>query len=402
MDSFKHYAGQRAMNLSKDPRAIKLVEKAIAKGCGSARQIALELKGVIGGRTVLDIVDRLKKEGRFEYRPRSKKSLLTEAHRAEAQEMAESGEFISVRQVAVALKERHGIPMTERSIAEKMGQSWGITSVNRKGAQDPVLKKIKERYTPEELKRIADGGGLAPQTKPPLVVDFKGEVIKFAHFTDTHIGSVFFVRKYLEDAIKEAERQGCSFIAHTGDVLEGLSGRKGQIYELTHTSIDGQEGLAVELFSKWRKPIYFVDGNHDRWTSKEVGHNSVKTIAAQLEKGWYLGQDEGEVRLKGVRVKLFHGEDTSSYATSYRVQKLVESFPGGDKPNVLLVGHTHKQLYAFERHIHCVSGGALSLQSSWMRSKRLAHHAGFWIIEMAVNKQGVAWFQPRWYPFYVG
>lgn len=82
------------------------------------------------------------------------------------------------------------------------------------------------------------------------------------------------------------------------------------------------------------------------------------------------------------------------------MQKVIESYTGGEKPNVLFLGHTHKALYIFERNIHAVSTGALQKQSSWMRSKKLASHTGFWIIEMIVNDGEVKKFKPAWHSFY--
>ena len=99
-------------------------------------------------------------------------------------------------------------------------------------------------------------------------------------------------------------------------------------------------------------------------------------------------------------LKLFHGEDGSSYATSYRVQKVIEAYTGGEKPNMLILGHVHKQIYMFERNIHCISAGALSRQSSWMRSKRLVNHSGFHVVEITVNKTGISRCKVEWFPFY--
>ena len=86
---------------------------------------------------------------------------------------------------------------------------------------------------------------------------------------------------------------------------------------------------------------------------------------------------------------------------SYRVQKLIESFQGGQKPNILLMGHAHKQGYFFDRNIHAVSGGAMSTQSRWMRSKRMANHSGYHFITMRVDEDGVKEFQLMFRPFYV-
>jgi hypothetical protein len=35
-----------------------------------------------------------------------------------------------------------------------------------------------------------------------------------------------------------------------------------------------------------------------------------------------------------------------------------------------------------------------------MRGKRLASHTGFWIVDIYVNKTGVAKTTGTWYPFY--
>jgi predicted phosphodiesterase len=87
---------------------------------------------------------------------------------------------------------------------------------------------------------------------------------------------------------------------------------------------------------------------------------------------------------------------------SYRVQKLIESFTGGTKPNVLLMGHSHKQGYFFERNIHAVSGGALSTQSKWMRSKRMPNHSGYHFITIRVDEDGgVGDLTLTFRPFYV-
>lgn len=127
---------------------------------------------------------------------------------------------------------------------------------------------------------------------------------------------------------------------------------------------------------------------------------AVKDVANRLTNVHFLGHDEGDLILNGTRWRLWHGEDGSNYATSYRLQKIVESFTGGEKPNVLLTGHTHKQGYFFDRNIHVVSGGALCRQSAWMRSKKLANHAGFHIIRATISEGEIKRFSPTWYPFY--
>ena len=189
---------------------------------------------------------------------------------------------------------------------------------------------------------------------------------------------------------------------HTGDLLEGMSNRPGHVYELADIGYGKQRDHARYLLKEWGLPFYLVGGNHSNWinTKAGMGLDVEEDLCREFPEGHYLGMHEGDLELNGVKVKLWHGEDGSSYATSYRVQKIIEAFTGGEKPHVLLCGHTHKSLFIFERNVHALSTGCIQRQSGFMRMKKLASHVGFWIVEMVVGDGEVKRFTPTWYPFY--
>jgi len=264
-----------------------------------------------------------------------------------------------------------------------------------------ILKRIGEQYTNAELKAIASGGRIVPGYGKVPMVDFEGEKITFAHFTDTHMGAKWFKEPYFDAALEECERESVEFICMTGDLSDGMSNRPDHIYDLTHIGYDRQKDYCVEQWSKWGGKVYMIDGNHDRWFIKSNGAVIVKDVCERLPNAEFLGHDEADISLKGdVVVKLWHGEDGNSYAISYRMQKLAEGITGGEKPHIWLVGHTHKMGYFFIRNIHMISGGALSTQSSWMRRTRKENHTGFWIIKAWIKKNTVTRFSPTFYPFY--
>ena len=267
--------------------------------------------------------------------------------------------------------------------------------------QRKVLRQIAAQYDEKELRAIARGGRITPGYGKVPVVDFTGERVRFAYFTDTHIGSVYFKEEYFDRALEECRKEKVAFICHSGDVTDGMKmGRMRQLFEVTHLGYNAQKTYAIEQLRKWDGEWFLIDGNHDQWYL-DMGAVIVKDIADAIPKATYLGEDEGDISLGGgVVMKLWHGADGSSYATSYRIQKIVESFTGGEKPNILLAGHVHKTGYFFERFVHCISGGALSTQSRWMRSKRMANHTGFWIIDAWVGKKSINKLTTTWYPFY--
>lgn len=265
-----------------------------------------------------------------------------------------------------------------------------------------VLSKIQERYTKEELVAISNGGRIMPGIANVPIISFEGQHIRIGAITDTHIGHQCFEDERLYQAFEEFKKEKVDFVTHSGDVTEGMSHRPGHIYELTHLGYDAQKKHAIKLFSEWTDSnIYAISGNHDRWFLKSNGANIVGDLAEAIPNFHFIGHDEGDVSLKGVAsLKLWHGEDGSSYALSYRLQKIVESFSGGEKPNALFAGHVHKYVQISERNIYATSVGCLERQTSWMRGKRLSAHVGFCIVDIWVNKTGICKMSTTWYPFY--
>lgn len=268
--------------------------------------------------------------------------------------------------------------------------------------RNKVLDKIIEIYSESELLAISKGGRIIAGLDKVPIISFEGQHLKIGVITDTHIGHLNFSKERLFQAFEEFKKEKVDFIVHSGDVTEGMSHRDGHIYELNALGYDAQKKMAIDIFRQWGDTeIYAIDGNHDRWFIKSNGALIVKDIADTLTNFHFIGHDEGDISLKGkATLKLWHGEDGNSYALSYRLQKIVESFSGGEKPSMMICGHTHKYVKIFERNIHCVSAGTMETQTKWMRGKKIAAHVGFVIIDVWVNDNGISKFGDTWYPFY--
>ena len=264
-----------------------------------------------------------------------------------------------------------------------------------------LLAKLKEQYSEEELLLLAKGRGLQdPNLKYPHIC-FTGGHHKFGVISDGHLGSKFAPLEFHYKAFQEFEKEHCEGIFHCGDVVDGLCPRRADthIYELTHIGFKEQKDLAIEVFSKCNLPVYVISGNHDNWF-QSMGANIVEDICTQVPCMTYLGHDQADIEVGDAIVRLFHGGDGSAYSRGYRLQKIVESYTGGKKPNILLAGHVHKFCYIFERMIHAVSVPTLQMQTDWMRGKKLPAHTGFLIIEFDNNVDGVCNFSVRLFPFY--
>ena len=264
------------------------------------------------------------------------------------------------------------------------------------------IRDIIDTYSEDELSAIAKGGRIMPGYAKVPLISFDGKHIRVGHISDTHIGSLYFDDARLFQAFEEFRKEKVDFVTHSGDVSEGMSHRPGHIYELSQLGFEKQKDKCVDLFSQWTDTdIYAISGNHDQWFIKSNGANIVKDIDTSLDNFHFLGHDEGDISLGGKSVlKLWHGGDGNSYALSYRLQKILESLSGGEKPNVLIAGHVHKYVSIFERNVYAIGIGTLQRQTQFMRGKRIAAHVGFVISDYWVNDKGVSKMSHCWYPFY--
>jgi predicted phosphodiesterase len=269
--------------------------------------------------------------------------------------------------------------------------------------REKMLERLAAAYSNAEIKAMLDDKSKHHDTHGKTAIDFSGEWYKFGVLSDLHIGSNYTNEDEISSAIEDCNQEGCKMLLLPGDLTEGMSGRDGHLYELTHAGYAAQRAAAVSLLSAFNGPVKAISGNHDLWymSKGDAGALIVEDICQMLPDAEYLGEHEGSVYFNGARVDLWHGEDGSSYALSYRIQKIVESLEGGTKPNMLIAGHDHKAGYFPNlRNIQAVMAGCLEHQTPWMRRKKLAAFVGYWMIEIKVRDGHIIKVRPEWTSLY--
>jgi len=230
--------------------------------------------------------------------------------------------------------------------------------------------------------------------------------IKIGVISDSHIGHNMFdegLFKFSGEVFRKEQVMG---VYHAGDILEGMSGRDGNVYEMNQVGFSNQIKYAEGLIQKHYRglKLYCINGNHDLWfkLKNNAGVNVAEELQRRLpEQIVYLGDMEADVRFgPNCVMKLFHGNDGTAYASSYKLQKLIESLEGGSKPQIILSGHYHKALYMFNRNVHGLECGTLCGQSGFMRGKKIPAHKGFYILEFDNTKRGIANFGIKFFPAY--
>ena len=221
---------------------------------------------------------------------------------------------------------------------------------------------------------------------------------EFVVVSCSHWGSKKQQKSFTEYVYDEAERRGIKDVYHCGDIVDGYyKNRPEQIFELIPGVIGGDEQVEYVVRNWPHKEgitTHLILGNHDETHIKNGGFNiGMAIVRGRKDIGYndfeYLGIGHAPIQLTpNCRMDIFHPLDGSSYAISYSGQKYMDSISGGDKPNILFVGHHHKALYFPYRNIHYFEVPSMMAQSSWMKRKRIANESGAWFVKLTVDEQG--------------
>lgn len=235
-------------------------------------------------------------------------------------------------------------------------------------------------------------------------VNWKGNrIVRFGLVGDTHINNKYAQISLLHDIYDHFKREGIKHVYHTGDIDDGEQMRPGHQYECYTQGADDHIHEIIRIYPR-RDGVttHFITGNHDASMIKRCGCNIGPKIAERRGDMEYLGQDCAVIHLTpNCSLELRHPWDGTAYALSYKPQKLIESLSGGEKTNILAIGHYHKIEYLFYRNVHCFQTGTLCAQTPYMKGKAIAAMMGGWIVSVEVDGDGhVLRIQPDLVPYY--
>ncbi|GEM_PF-694836 len=239
---------------------------------------------------------------------------------------------------------------------------------------------------------------------------FENKIYRLGFTSDNHLNSIFERLDVLHALYDLFEKEGITEVYNAGNWIDGEASFNR--YELKNHGATKQIEYFVNMYPQ-RKGIttYFIAGDdHEGWYFKDRGINIGEYAQMKAEqKGRhdlvYLGYVEADVDLVAkegkAKMRIMHPGGGSAYAVSYSPQKMIESFQGGEKPNILALGHFHKADYMFYRDVHALQLGTTQDQSTFMRKKKIQASLGGWIVEFQQSKDGaIHRFKPEWITFF--
>ena len=244
-----------------------------------------------------------------------------------------------------------------------------------------------------------------PKLDQRLKLDTDSKTVYFGVISDPHMGH----RKYRPDVLKHAKKkfdaEGIEFILIPGDILEGMSGRDGHIYELEYQGASNQLDYATEQLSQFKQPMYGIvaSNSHGGWYNSKgnMGLDVGIELERRVENFKFVGNDEADIITDpGMVMRMVHPGGGTAYAISYKAQKYANSLSGGQKPHIVFEGHYHKALYMFYRNMHMFEAGCLQDQTIFMKKIGTPAMVGYWLCKATGNKKGVTEIEPKFIPFY--
>jgi len=256
-------------------------------------------------------------------------------------------------------------PITPAKIADKMNSTEGEVL--------SVIRDMEERgYIVMRRGNTVQLGKSAEQTSNGIVFEnhFHNKPVKFGVIADMHLCSKAERLDVMNAAYDQFAKDGITTVFCPGNYVDGEC--RFNTHELKAHGIADQCQYCIDNWpSRPGITTYFVDGDdHEGWFQQREGIEFGRYLMLEArEQGRddlvYMGYMEADFELKAPEgsaiVKVIHAGGGSSYAFSYASQKLVESFQGGEKPAVCVIGHYHKQEY-------CVSlDSEILTQHGWKR-----------------------------------
>jgi len=276
-----------------------------------------------------------------------------------------------------------------------------------------TVKDFEQKHGGTKIAQLEAALKVKAEERNPIHLELESpsNTLKFGVIGDTHYGSLYEAKDEAQAMYESFAADGITDVLHAGDVLDGHHVYRGQEFELhSHGWANQRDWFAEHAPRVDGITTYFIVGNHDASLKKAAGIDVGPELQDRRPDWHFLGEDYATVMFhakngRSIRVGMIHPAGGSSYALSYRPQKIVEQIEGGTKPKLLLIGNYHKaEFMPAYRNVAVVQVGCFQWQTPFMVTKGLAAHVGGWKISVTLQDDAALSmsFDAKFTAFYSG
>lgn len=257
----------------------------------------------------------------------------------------------------------------------KLDKPVSVNEISTKSGRpiDYILQKVEELkengYNIVQKGWFLERSSMINKRPEDIIKVGDSKKYRFGLTSDNHLGSKYARLDVVHSLYDYFEEKEIDTVFNTGNWIEGEA--KFNTFDIDVHGFDNQINFFLENFPvrEGIKTIMITGDDHEGWYTKSFGIDVGKRMQQDaLSKGRtdlvYVGHMEHDVIIDTpagpIKIRLLHPGGGTGYATSYQPQKIIESYTGGEKPHVLLIGHYHKANYEFIRGVHCIQSGCFT------------------------------------------
>jgi len=276
-------------------------------------------------------------------------------------------------------------------------------------SSNPALEEKLQEVVPDDVimveGRMARRSLIAKDISfpdiPPVQFPLVERDLAVAYISDVHVGSTYFMEKLFEKFIRwlqgkegRAETAGkVKYVVVAGDLVDGIGIYPGQEKELVVRDIEKQ----YKVFQEWMElipdyiEVIIAPGNHD---AVRRGEPSPALAKEFLSLDAHLVGNPSRVTIEGVKHLIYHGTSMDSliaaipwasydrpervmveylkkrhlspiYGTNPIIPEAVDYLIVDEPPNVMHMGHVHKNGYANYKGVFIINSGTFQDQTPY-------------------------------------
>lgn len=268
---------------------------------------------------------------------------------------------------------------------------------------------IIDVYTDASIQLAKD----IPIKDAPVLFDtskFKEKEFAVGFVADNHIGNKHERLDVLNALYDRFAKYGITTVYNGGNYIDGEC-RFNQHEIYVHGIEDQLDNFLAKYPQRNGITTHFISGDdHEGWYVQREHINIGELLVDKAHRVGRndlvnLGYMERDIEFKAEKgssiLRVIHAGGGTAYATSYTMQKYVESLQEGEKPHIILAGHYHKFDYSYERGVHCIQGGCTEDQTTFMRKKKIRAMVGGVVLWLKQNEYGIfTSVKVEWMPFF--
>lgn len=283
-----------------------------------------------------------------------------------------------------------------------------MTNQKKEQKREKNLEKIlkiaeEKRMTPQELLKNIDA------TKHPsaypvcdLSPHVKNNQLTIGVVSDTCLNSMYERLDILHTAYQLFERLKVPYVLHCGNITDGYLRGPTHVEHIKNQGYYEMLDYIGEVYPNIGVPTYFIGGRNERTFFKRVISKQKTNVCEDIENVRedlkFLGWHTAKVRIASNTTLALASPKSGSrkpYTVSHPIQKILESYGGGEKPDVQIVGYYNQRWSGVHLGVHALMIGTLQNQPpEGYSDAEPAHNLGALVLKLkfrngAIEKNGL-------------